>query len=154
MVPCAAEWLDEGETVRALEFLVDGCPFLELVRQAELPCALAEQKERAEEFAPEPAPLLAGCYMYPTSLSFGHLLGGDPDRVPHGAREHETLLLGCTCGIDDCWALAAKITVEDTTVSWSDFRNIHRNWNYDSLGILTFSRPQYETSLRTALGAR
>ncbi|MEU2157680.1 hypothetical protein ABZ532_22175 [Streptomyces sp. NPDC019396] len=144
-------WLREGETVSVLEFLVDGVPFLELVRQAELPDALAEQAERAAEFTPESAPLLAGDYMYPRRLSCAHLLGGKPDRVPHGAEEGESVLLGCTCGIDDCWALTAKITVNDTTVTWSDFRNTHRDWNYDTIGVLTFSRQHYEGSLRTAL---
>ncbi|MFD7610710.1 hypothetical protein [Streptomyces sp. NPDC059828] len=144
-------WLREGETVSVLEFLVDGVSFLELVRRAELPDALAEQEERAAEFAPEPAPLLAGDYMYPMRPSWAHLLGGEPDRIPHGAGENESVLLGCTCGIDDCWALAAKITVNDTTVTWSDFRNTCRDWNYDTVGVLTFSRQQYERSLRAAL---
>ncbi|GAA2653747.1 MULTISPECIES: hypothetical protein [Streptomyces] len=142
-----------GETPSAVEFLVDGIPFLELVRRAELPDAFAEQQERAAEFAPDPVPLLAGAYAYPALLSARNLLGGEPDRVPHGAERGETLLLSCTCGIDDCWALTAHITVTDTTVTWSGFRNNSRDWNHDSLGILAFSRPQYEQSLRAALDA-
>ncbi|WKD31155.1 hypothetical protein [Streptomyces xanthophaeus] len=142
-----------GETPFVLEFLVDGVPFLELVHRAELPDALAEQGERAAEFAPDPSPLLAGAYAYPVALSARHLLGGEPDRVPHGTGPGEKLLLSCTCGIDDCWALTAHITVTDTTVTWSGFRNNSRDWNYDSLGVLAFSRPQYEESLRAALDA-
>ncbi|PWK64495.1 hypothetical protein BCL76_115139 [Streptomyces sp. CG 926] len=142
-----------GDRPPVLEFLVDGVPFLELVRRAELPDALAEQEERVAEFAPDPAPLLAGAYAYPAPLSARHLLGGEPDRVPHGADRGETLLLSCTCGIDDCWALLAHITVTDTTVTWSDFRNNSRDWKHDSLGVLVFSRPQYEQSLRAALDA-
>ncbi len=46
------------------QILIDGVPLLDLVREAELPYALHEQLERAEEFAPEPAPLLAGDYSY------------------------------------------------------------------------------------------
>ncbi len=46
------------------EILIDGIPLLDLVRAAELPYAREEQLERAEEFAPEPAPLLAGEYSY------------------------------------------------------------------------------------------
>ncbi|MER6444369.1 hypothetical protein [Streptomyces venezuelae] len=132
---------------------MDGIPFLELVRRAELPDALAEQEERAAEFAPDPSPLLAGAYTYPTPLSVGHLLGGEPDSVPHGTGPGDMLLLSCTCGIDDCWALTAHINVTDTTVTWSGFRNNSRDWNHDALGVLTFSRSQYERSLRAALGA-
>lgn len=142
-----------GEAPFVLEFSVDGVPFLELVRRAELPDALAEQEERAAEFAPDPSPLLAGAYTYPAPLSVGHLLGGEPDTVPHGAEEGEMLLLSCTCGIDDCWALTAHITATDTTVTWSGFRNNSRDWNHDSLGVLAFSRSQYEQSLRAALDA-
>lgn len=153
VVPFAGEWPGGGKALSVLEFLVDGVPFLELVRRAELPYALAEQDERAEEFAPDPAPLLAGDYNYPTILSFEHLLGGNPDHTPHGADEHAHMLLVCTCGIDDCWALTAKITAEESTVTWSDFENSQRDWNYDTIGVLTFSRSQYEESLRTAFAA-
>ncbi|MFD7916332.1 hypothetical protein ACFV30_37445 [Streptomyces sp. NPDC059752] len=142
-----------GETPFVLEFLVDGVPFLELVHRAELPDALAEQEERVPEFAPDPSPLLAGAYTYPAPLSARHLLGGEPDRVPHDTGRGEMLLLSCTCGMDDCWALTAHITVTDTTVTWSGFRNNSRDWNHDSLGVLAFPRPQYEESLRAALDA-
>lgn len=137
-----------------LEYLIDGTPFLDLVRDAELFDALAEQAERAEEFAPEEAPLLAGDYAYPATLSWEHLLGERPDRVPCNAPDDHFLLLGCTCGVEECWALTASITVTDSTVSWSSFANNHRAWDYSGLGVLTFSRPQYEQSLRAALGAR
>ncbi|MCA2226413.1 hypothetical protein [Nonomuraea aurantiaca] len=43
-----------------VEIVIDGVPLLDLVREAELPYARSEQLERTEEFAPEPAPLLAG----------------------------------------------------------------------------------------------
>ncbi|MFJ8913525.1 hypothetical protein [Amycolatopsis sp. NPDC102389] len=141
-----------GKPTLALEVLIDGVPFLDLVHRAELPDALAEQKERAEEFAPEPAPLLAGDYGRLTCSSVEHLLGGAPDDIPHGAEDDEYLLLGCSCGIDDCWALVAKIAADDDTVTWSDFRNTYRDWNYDTLGVLTFSRPHYERSLHAAFG--
>ncbi|NUU26456.1 MAG: hypothetical protein HOV68_33870 [Streptomycetaceae bacterium] len=142
------------EVGAALEYLVDGVPFLELVRAAELPDARAEQAERAQEFAPEPAPLLAGNYAYPTDLSWRHLLGEAPDRVPCNADDDAYLLLGCDCGIEECWALTAKITTTESTVTWSHFANNHRAWDYTSLGVLTFARRPYEQSLRTALDAR
>lgn len=77
------------------------------------------------------------------------------DGVPFLELVHraEPLLLSCTCGIDDRWALTAHTTVTDTTVTWSGFRNNSRDWNYDSLGVLALSRPQYEQPLRAALDA-
>lgn len=137
-----------GGGAGALQYLVDGVSFLELVRRAELPDALAEQAERAGEFAPEAAPLPAGAYAYPVGLGAAHLLGGVPDMVPHGAEAGETLLLGCDCGIVDCWALTARITVGAETVTWSGLRNTCRDWSYDSLGALVFPRGDYERSLR------
>ncbi|MBE1580303.1 hypothetical protein ACFORH_29200 [Amycolatopsis roodepoortensis] len=130
-----------AERETSLQFLIDGVSFLELVREAELPGALAE-----------PAPLLAGDYAPSTRLSVEHLLGGAPDRVPHGVEDDEHLLLGCTCGIDDCWALVAKIATSEDTVTWSGLRNTYRDWDYGRIGDLTFSRRQYEKALDTAFG--
>ncbi|MEV5500146.1 hypothetical protein AB0M50_32570, partial [Nonomuraea fuscirosea] len=45
-----------------MEIVIDDVPLLELVREAELPFARQEQLERQPDFAPEPAPLLAGDY--------------------------------------------------------------------------------------------
>ncbi|MFI6979040.1 hypothetical protein ACIBSV_10635 [Embleya sp. NPDC050154] len=149
-VPYAPQWSVEGGSIEVLAYLIDGASFLESVRRAELPDALAEQAERADEFAPDPAPLPAGTYMYAQGFSLEHLLGGKPDMVPHGAEEGETILLGCDCGIFDCWALTATITAGEDTVTWSNLQNTYRDWNYDSIGTLTFSRRQYETSWRTA----
>lgn len=141
-------------TLVGLEYLVDGVSFLELVRQAELPDARAEQAERAEEFAPEPAPLLAGDYMYAPRRTVEELLGERAGVYPpDDAEPGETMLLGCTCGVDGCWALMAKIMVTEATVTWSGFRNTHRDWNYDAIGTLSFPRRQYEESLRRALGS-
>ncbi|UMP01908.1 hypothetical protein [Amycolatopsis sp. EV170708-02-1] len=142
---------DERETW--LRVLIDGVPFLDLVRETELPGALAEQKERGAEFPDEPEDSLAGDYANSTRLSAGHLLGEAPDRVPHGAEDDEYLLLGCSCGIEDCWALVAKIAADEDTVTWSGLRNTYRDWNYDTLGALTFSRRQYEGSLHAVFGA-
>ncbi|WP_340684535.1 hypothetical protein LCL61_39955 [Amycolatopsis coloradensis] len=128
-----------AERETSLQFVIDGVSFLELVREAELPGALAEQ--------------LAADYAPSTSLSAEHLLGGAPDRVPHGVEDDEHLLLGCTCGIDDCWALVARIVADDDTVTWSDLRNAYQDWDYRSIGDLTFSRQDYERSLRAAFGA-
>lgn len=135
-----------------LGIAVDGTRLTELVRRVELPYAQAEQAQLADEFPAGDAPLFAGDYM-PLSAGFGwpsrHFLG-EPKSLPHGGKEGETMLLQCTCGIDGCSALMARITVTSKTVTWSAFRNTFRDWDLSALGSFTFSRSQYEESLRTA----
>jgi hypothetical protein len=136
---------------RVIDVLIDGTRLLDLVREAELPYALEEQREREAEFAPGPAPLLAGDYMcLPSSYGWPsrHFLG-EPEERPWFCRDDgETVLLICTCGDEGCWALTARIEVEETAVRWSGFRNNHRDWDLSALGRFTFSRPLYEQALR------
>jgi hypothetical protein len=155
-----SEGRDREARVQEIEFrpcgdhdqiLIDGVPLLDLVREAELPYARHEQLERAEEFAPEPAPLLAGDYNYLgrwTCWPTRHYLG-EPEEVAYNQEDDETMLLGCTCGIAECWALLARIEVTDTTVRWSAFRNNAREWDLSAaLGPFVFARQQYEEALR------
>ncbi|MEQ4719078.1 hypothetical protein [Nonomuraea sp. B19D2] len=142
------EFRTEGHNL--VEIIIDDVPLLDLVREAELPYAREEQLERAAEFAPEPAPLLAGDYAYFPRRGFGwpsrHYLG-EPADVVHNQEDDEIMLLGCTCGVPECWALLAKIEVGDTVVRWSGFRNNHRDWE-PALGPFDFARQQYEDALR------
>ncbi|HUR04190.1 MAG TPA: hypothetical protein VM347_16715, partial [Nonomuraea sp.] len=135
-----------------VEIFIDGVPLLDVVREAELPYARYEQLERAEEFAPEPAPLLAGEYSYFLGRWTGwpsrHYLG-EPTEVAYNQEDDETMLLGCTCGIAECWALLARIEVTDMEVRWSGFNNNARDWDLSAtLGPFVFSRQQYEQALR------
>ncbi|MER6943010.1 hypothetical protein ABT294_03200 [Nonomuraea sp. NPDC000554] len=76
-----------------VEIAIDDVPLLELVRQAELPYARSEQLERQEEFAPEPAPLLAGDYTYFSRNQCGwpsrHYLD-EPAEVAYNQEDDET----------------------------------------------------------------
>ncbi|MDQ0985495.1 hypothetical protein [Streptomyces sp. V2I9] len=140
----------EGGAAPVVGILVDGVPLVELVRAVELPYAQAEQRRRADEGLPGTAPLLAGDY---TTLGPAydwpsrHFLG-EPRNLPWGGEEGETMVLGCPCGIDECWALMARITVTPRTVTWSAFRNNCCDWDLSALGSFVFSRRQYEDSLR------
>lgn len=136
-----------------MEIVIDDVPLLELVREAELPFARQEQLERQPDFAPEPAPLLAGDYQSFSRARFGwpsrHYLG-EPAETACNQNDDETMLLGCTCGIADCWALLARIEIDGAVVRWSGFRNNHRDWDLtDRLGPFVFSRRQYEHALHT-----
>ncbi|MEV4077723.1 hypothetical protein [Nonomuraea fuscirosea] len=136
-----------------MEIVIDDVPLLELVREAELPFARQEQLERQPDFAPEPAPLLAGDYQSFSRARFGwpsrHYLG-EPAETACNQNDDEIMLLGCTCGIADCWALLARIEIDGAVVRWSGFRNNHRDWDLTGrLGPFVFSRRQYEHALHT-----
>ena len=46
-----------------------------------------------------------------------------------------------------CWPLTTDVSVEEASVTWSHFRNGHRDWDLTGLGPFTFDRSQYETAL-------
>jgi hypothetical protein len=142
-----------------IDLVVDGTSLLDLVRETELPYAVEEQRESAADFAPDPVPLLAGAYaLLPAdgrAWPSRHLLGEPRDGATDVWGEDETLLLTCPCGVDECWALVARVEVSDTVVRWSEFRTVRRDWDLTDLGPFTFSRRRYEASLRaTARAAR
>lgn len=147
-----------GGGFQSVEILINGIGLIEIVREVELPHALREYDERlaegesAEGLGPRGA--LAGNYLYLNAdevfLPSRNLLG---EPYPHGFRidpadplNRKSLLLQCTCGITDCWFLLATITVAEDRVVWSDFRQFHRDWQYD-LGPFVFERTAYERQL-------
>lgn len=80
-----------------------------------------------------------------------HFLG---DGLP-GVRQASTAataLLGCTCGVWECWPLLADVTTTSETVTWSSFRQPHRQaWGELPLGPFPFDRPTYEDALTHAV---
>lgn len=59
-------------------------------------------------------------------------------------------LLGCSCGIDACWPLLARVRATATEVTWSGFHQPHRpEWGELPLGPYVFSRPAYDEALAT-----
>lgn len=136
--------------------VVNGEPFLELVRQTELPLAEAEWDERK---ANNPSASLgerggvAGGYEFNCGGAFPpcRALWGEPyqhgfETGPNDPSRGKSLVAWCTCGIVPCWFLLAKITVEADTITWSDFQQFHRDWDY-SLGPFVFDRQQYASQL-------
>jgi hypothetical protein len=56
-------------------------------------------------------------------------------------------VLGCTCGITECWFVQARVEIGQDVVRWFDFGEFHRpHWRY-GLGPFTFARKQYESQL-------
>ncbi|WP_406291979.1 hypothetical protein [Embleya sp. NBC_00896] len=46
----------------------------------------------------------------------------------------------------------ARIVLTAGTVTWTGFRNSHRDWDYHTIGDLTFSRRQFENAFRACGG--
>jgi hypothetical protein len=77
-------------------------------------------------------------------LPASHYLG-EPVETWFG--DGDTVLLGCVCGDPGCWPLTARVTVSESTVTWSGFRTGHRDWDLSTVGPFTFERPAYEAAL-------
>ena len=105
--------------------VIDGRDLVEHVKVLELPWARAEEHED-----------IAGGYS-----------GLSPEQwrnLPEQYGDGRVAVLGCECGEVGCWPLRVRITVDATTVTWSDFQQPHRDWNYAGLGPFLFSRQRYE----------
>lgn len=114
-------------------------PFLELVRGAEQPHVDRENAERDDG-----GQIDAGCYFPKVFL---HQRAGDSG---HGfvldaadPRRKKSVLMGCSCGIVECWMLMADTWTLDDVVVWANFEQFHRRWIYD-LRPLIFDRAAFE----------
>ncbi|MFG2292952.1 hypothetical protein [Streptomyces sp. NPDC048603] len=57
-------------------------------------------------------------------------------------------LLGCCCGVWECWPLLARVTVTPHEVTWSGFRQLYRpEWGELAIGPYAFGRAAYEDAL-------
>ncbi len=135
---------------------VNGVDLIELVREAELPHARREVEERlaggdsaeikAEDLAGNylgfPTVSLRGRALYDAPASYACYFGVSADDPSLG----KATLLGCTCGITECWFLLVRITILDEVVIWSDFEQFHRSWIYD-LGPFIFDKEDYVRTL-------
>jgi len=116
-----------------LEFLINGRSLLELVREHERPLAAADGQ-----------PGLEGTY---EPLSFRRaprdLLYGDPS-FQYARGDGRTTLIGCGCGVVECWPLVARIDVTSDEVVWHRFAQPFRRWSYDTFGPFRFERVRYD----------
>jgi hypothetical protein len=141
LAPAGGDYADDLTQIR---IEVNGSDLVELVREAELPSARADDEEE-----------LAGTYVglvpgYIRMDLAGQFLGGSGTWLyPEG--EGKTALLSCNCGEVGCSPLLARVTVEDDTVTWDEFEQPTRpDWDYDGFGF-TFERAQYEQALLVLL---
>lgn len=123
--------LRRGE--HGVEVHVDGRDLRELVRDVELPQAAADGQ-----------PDLAGSYDGLPPEEWAAPAAGD--------RQGRVAVLGCTCGVSECWPLLAYVTRTADTVVWSGFRQPNRSWTHAGLGPFTFGREQYEAAVAAVAG--
>ena len=117
--------------VDVIQVLIDGVDLVDLVRQHELPMAAAEG-----------SPQIAGQY---GGLTPGEWFDGTAAACSDDGR---VAVLGCECGIVDCWPLIVRVVEEDDLIRWEDFGQPHRpGWSYASFTSFTFSRPQYQAEV-------
>lgn len=113
--------------MEVVDVLIDGRDLRELVRAVELLQATADDQ-----------PDLAGSYEAIPLEEWPRPRAGERERVT---------VLGCSCGVTECWPLRVRITVRPGTVVWSDFQQPNRGWTYEGLGPFTFAREPYETAV-------
>jgi hypothetical protein len=134
------QWHDREEDHlgrrKELHILINGQSLIDLVRPVELPFAELEGK-----------PDIAGSYDWLCDVYC----------EIQQLKTEECILLGCHCGIPDCWPLTARVSMTEDIVCWSRFRNWHKakgcasEWDYGALGPFVFDRQQYETAVRDLL---
>lgn len=156
LYPPLADCPPERRQFRQAHIAINGRPLIELVRVAEELWVNVEYLERLPEFDnPDEFRFEPGDYHYLSAsrllLPSRELLGQprDPgfELKPDDQRRGKSTVLGCTCGIVECWFLQVRIAVQPEVVVWSEFGQFHRqHWVYN-LGPFTFDRTQYESQL-------
>jgi hypothetical protein len=135
--------------VRPSDIYINGKFFVDIIREIEEPVFVRENLQRDAE-----SQLIAGDYLsLPASLTYlpcRNLLD-EPDEFafvtePDDIHFGKSTLLGCTCGILECWFLVAKISLTETTVTWSNFGQFHLDYEYE-IEPFVFDRKQYENEL-------
>lgn len=119
---------------RPVDIVVDKERLIDRLTRIETPFATLED-----------SPDIAGQYhSLPINLTFlpSHHLLGQPR--PILAHDEKTAILICTCGCEGCWDFVCRINFSENTVTWSDFEQVHRDWDYSELGTLVFDRKNYE----------
>ena len=110
--------------------LINGVDLISLVKTYETPLANAENH-----------PQIAGAYQH---LPPYELL----DNLSHAARSNRAVL-GCECGITECWAFTLRVKKELKAVVWTQFKQPHGpKWDYSALGEFRFSKENYNVQIR------
>jgi hypothetical protein len=91
--------------------------------------------------------------LIPAHFRFGsadeHYLANESSVGPTG----KIPVLGCQCGEWGCWPLLARVIVDETTVTWTEFEQPYRpDRDYTSFGPFVFRRTDYEAAIADLAG--
>jgi hypothetical protein len=136
-----ARCTDRSEEYQSVDILIDGTRLIDQLRPLEAPYA---EQEGFPDLAGRYHNLSVRTAFFPSR----HFLGEPRPLLQY---EDKTVVLICTCGCEGCWDFVCKITVTEQTVKWSNFEQVHRNWDYSTLGEFIFDRTQYENELQFPL---
>lgn len=135
---------DSGYKYPVVALYVDERPLIEIIRDVELPMAVAEGEESlAGQYAPLTMPKDPGNYFL------------DRYALKWGTTGDKTMLMECDCCVDTCWPLLCKIEVGSNSVRWNRFEQPHRVvvsfWDYAGFAGFEFSKEQYVRALGTLI---
>ena len=127
---------------KPLGIFVDGRSLLDIVAEAE--ASFADPAGGGDAYYWLPAQ-----YVLPPSRH----LWGEPFQAC-GWPVEGVALLGCPCGVPDCWSFTTRVAMAGGRVGWLGFRQYRReHWRYDALGGFVFAADQYEAALSRAAAA-
>lgn len=136
--------LDEEDESRVCVPVIDGRSLISRLSEFELPFQRAEGTTKI-------AGLYDGLPLFNVALPSRHWYG---EESVYGLRDGRSAILGCECGVVDCWPFLARITVSQSTVIWSDFVQPYRSiakdrsiWDYSGFPIFTFQRIAYDVAI-------
>lgn len=131
--PAMTEFADDPQL--SVVPLIDGASLIDLVTEF----------ETAQGWSP------AGGYggLIPRYFNYGDLT----DYFAGSTWRDDTRIwvLGHQCGDVGCWPLETKVDIKDSTVTWSNFRQPHRDKrDYRGLGPFIFDKNAYRAAVQTA----
>jgi len=114
------DYESNGESFTEVAVAINGEPLLELIRR------------REQSFvAKDGQASVAGDYAYLNLNDFEELFLRAALEADLAQDERNAVLLGCPCGIWNCWYLTLKIKFETETVKLYEFKNLRRkDWRY------------------------
>jgi hypothetical protein len=123
--PDARGW--DGE----VRVLIGGRDLVDLVRAIELPAITRAARTD-----------IAGSYAGLTPAEWADAQPNDDGRVT---------VLGCDCGVAECWPLRVRVRRLGGTVEWSDFEGPLASGGYEALGPFLFNVEQYDREVAAIL---
>ena len=110
----------DGRSLTEVAVAINGEPLLELIRRREQSFAAKDGQAS-----------IAGSYAYLSLIDFEELFLRAALEADLAQDQRDVVLLGCPCGIWNCWYLALRVKFEADAVRFSDFTNPRRkDWRY------------------------